>query len=119
MATSDGALEHILDLLGPGEPEAKRMFGGLGIFHRGLMFALMDDDTLYMKVDDLTLADYEAEGSGPFTVVMRGKETTMGYREIPANVLEDHDRLIDWANKAIDVALRADAAKPASKRKIK
>ena len=119
MATSDGALEHILDLLAGVEPEAKRMFGGLGIFHRGLMVALMDDDTLYLKVDDLNRADYEAEGSGPFTVTMRGKETTMGYREIPANVLEDPDRLIEWANKAIDVALRADAAKPKSKRKIK
>jgi DNA transformation protein len=94
MATSDGALEHILDLLEPVEPEAKRMFGGLGIFHRGLMFALMEDDTLYMKVDDLNLADHEAEGSGPFTVVMRGKETTMGYRDILANVLENPDRLI-------------------------
>ena len=119
MVTSDGALEHIMDLLGAVEPEAKRMFGGLGIFHRGLMFALMDDDTLYMKVDAVNLADYEAEGSGPFTVVMRGKETTMGYREIPANVLEDPDRLIEWANKAIDVSLRADAAKPKSKRKFK
>ena len=85
MVTSDGALEHILDLLAEVEPESKRMFGGLGIFHRGLMFALMDDDTLYMKVDDLNRPDYEAEGSGPFTVVMRGKETTMGYREIPAS----------------------------------
>ena len=32
MATSDGALKHILDLLGPVEPEAKRMLGGLNIF---------------------------------------------------------------------------------------
>ena len=119
MVTSDGALEHILDLLAEVEPEAKRMFGSWGIFHRGLMFALMDDDTLYMKVDDLNRPDYEAEGSGPFTVVMRGKETTMGYREIPANVLEDPVRMIEWANKAIDAALRADAAKPKSKRKIK
>ena len=119
MGTSDGALEHILDLLGPVEPEAKRMFGGLGIFRRGLMFALMDDNTLYMKVYDLNRADYEAKGSGPFVVVMRGKETSIGYREIPSNVVEDPDRLIKWANKAIDVALRADAAKPVSKKKIK
>ena len=32
MVTSDGALEHILDLLAEVEPESKRMFGGLGIF---------------------------------------------------------------------------------------
>ena len=83
------------------------------------MFALMDDDTLYMKVDDLNRADYEAKDSGPFVVVMRGKETSIGYREIPSNVVENPDHLIEWANKAIDVALRADAAKPVSKRKIK
>jgi TfoX/Sxy family transcriptional regulator of competence genes len=44
---------------------------------------------------------------------------TIGYREISANFLEDPDRLIEWANKAIDVVLRTDAAKPVSKRKIK
>jgi DNA transformation protein len=119
MATCDGALEYIMDLLGPVEPEAKRMFGGLGIFHRGLIFALMGDYTLYMKVDDLNRADFEAEGSGPFSIAMKGKEMTMSYYEVPADVLEDPDILNEWANKAIDLSLRADAAKPVSKQKIK
>lgn len=119
MATSNESVDHVLDLLAEVAPAAKRMFGGLGIFHRGLMFALMDEDTLYMKVDDENRPAFEAEGSGPFSIVMKGKEMTMGYYEVPASVLDDADRLTEWAKTAIDVAQRADAAKPKSKRKFK
>ena len=28
------------------------MFGGLGVFRRGIMFALVADDVLYMKADE-------------------------------------------------------------------
>ena len=118
MATSNESVDHIMDLLAEVEPQAKRMFGGLGIFHRGLMFALMDQDTLYMKVDDENRPAFEAEGSGPFSIVMKGKEMTMGYYEVPASVLDEPDRLTEWAKNAIDVALRADAVKPKSKRKL-
>ena len=43
---------HIADLLEPlGYCEARRMFGGYGIFHQGLMFRLMANDSLYLKAD--------------------------------------------------------------------
>ena len=119
MAATNESVDHILGLLAEVEPVAKRMFGGLGIFHQGLMFALMDEDTLYMKVDDENRPAYEAEGSEPFSVTMRGREMTMGYYEVPASVLDEPGRLTEWAKTAIDVAKRADAAKPKSKRKFK
>ena len=34
-----------------GSVEPRRMFGGYGIFHKGLMFALVADNALYLKAD--------------------------------------------------------------------
>ncbi len=42
MSVSRAFLQHALDLLGPGGPvQARSMFGGFGLFHRGAMFALL------------------------------------------------------------------------------
>jgi DNA transformation protein len=43
---------HIVDLLDAfGAVEAKRMFGGFGIFHQGLIIGLVADGSLYLKAD--------------------------------------------------------------------
>ncbi len=48
---SDSAfVAHVLDLLRPlGGVVARRMFGAYGLFRRGVMFALIDDDVLYLR----------------------------------------------------------------------
>ena len=63
-----GFTDFVLDLLGPlGGVTARRMFGGGGLFRDGLMFAIIDDDTLFMKVDDGNRPAYLAAGARPFT----------------------------------------------------
>ena len=37
--------------------QLRRMFGGYGIFYKRLMFALVADDTLYLKAD-ATISPY-------------------------------------------------------------
>ena len=85
---------------------ARNMFGGVGIYGEELFFALIDDDTLYFKVDDSNLADFEARGMGPFQPYGEGGET-MGYYRVPDDLLEDVEVLGQWAEKAILVARRA------------
>jgi len=85
---------------------SRRMFGGVGIYSDALFFALMDDDTLYLKVDDSNRGDFEALGLGPFRPFGEGGEA-MQYYPVPADVLEAPDALGLWANKAVDVARRA------------
>jgi DNA transformation protein len=84
----------------------KSMFGGVGIYADDLFFALIDDDTLYFKVDDSNRPDYEARGRGPFRPYGEGGEV-MQYYEVPVDLLEDPEALRPWAEKAIDVARRA------------
>lgn len=93
---------------------AKRMFGGVGVYHAGACFALMDDDALWLKVDADTQPDFEARGMGPFLPFGPGGPS-MQYWQLPEDVLEDVDALRLWCDKAIAVARRARkkrAAKP-------
>jgi DNA transformation protein len=87
------------------------MFGGVGIYAGELFFALIADDTLYLKVDDTNRADFEARGMGPFRPYGEGGEV-MQYYQIPDDVLEDPDALRPWAEQAIAVAGRKKAGRP-------
>src|SRR6266540_5910062 len=84
---------------------ARSMFGGVGIYSGDLFFALIADDTLYLKVDDSNRADFEALGMGPFRPYGEGGEV-MQYYQAAADLLEDPEALRPWAEKAIAVAGR-------------
>jgi DNA transformation protein len=104
MAVSEEFLEYVLDQLSTwGEVQAKRMFGGAGLYYQGKMFGLIADDVAYLKVGDLNRDDFNQAGSHPFQPY-RNKKTTMPYWEIPGEVLEDRDELARWAEKAFAVA---------------
>ncbi len=89
---------------------SRKMFGGVGVYADGLFFALMDDGTLYLKVDDTNRGDFESRGLGPFQPFGEGGET-MQYYPVPEEVLEAPDELRLWAHRALDVARRARARK--------
>ena len=82
------------------------MFGGVGIYAAELFFALLDDDTLYFKVDDGTRPQFEDRGMAPFRPYGEDGEV-MGYYEVPADVLEDPEELRAWVEAALGVARRA------------
>lgn len=106
MSVSPEYRDYVLEQLARVTPVTSRsMFGGVGIYADGLFFALMDDDNLYLKVDDGNRGDFEAIGSEPFRPF--GDERAMQYYELPADVLEDVDALRGWVEGALDVARRA------------
>ena len=108
MAVSPTFRTYVLDQLGRVAPDirARGMFGGVGIYSGELFFALIDDDTLYLKVDDGNRADFEAIGMGPFRPFGEDGEV-MQYYVLPAELLEGGEQLGSWVEKAIDVARRA------------
>jgi DNA transformation protein len=106
MSVSNEYLEYVVDQLGRvGAVTHRRMFGGVGLYLDGLFFALIDDDTLYFKVDDETRDRYLKARSKPFQPY--GEESySMGYYQVPADILEDDERLRVWATEAAGVAAR-------------
>ncbi|HWE46421.1 MAG TPA: TfoX/Sxy family protein [Caulobacteraceae bacterium] len=119
MALSAGFIDSLKDALGflPGL-EVKRMFGGAGVYTAGLMFALADDDQLWLKADADNLSAFEAEGLPEFVYVTRdGERMSMSYRQAPEAVYEDRDVARRWCQLGMDAALRAKARKGAKKKK--
>jgi DNA transformation protein and related proteins len=97
-------VRYVLELLQSFEVTARGMFGGYGLYRRGLIFAIIADDQLYLKADATTQGEFEAAGSEPFTYESRGRLTRMSYWLVPAQVLDDEDALCTWAEKAYKVA---------------
>ena len=105
MAVSPSYKVLVIDLLNRVLPNvrARSMFGGVGVYSGDLFFALIDDDTLYFKVDGSNRPDFEARGMAPFRPFGDAGET-MQYYQVPEEVLEDPDTLRTWAEKALAVA---------------
>lgn len=107
MSVTPSFRTFVLEQLGRVLPDirARNMFGGVGLYSGVLFFALIDDDTLYFKVDDATRGDFEARGMGPFRPTGSGGEV-MQYYEVPSDLLEEPDALRAWAERALAVAAR-------------
>lgn len=105
MAVS-GYANYILDLLLPlGNMKARKMFGGFGIYKNGIFFALIINNILYFKVDDTNQSDYESFGSKPFTYTNKNEKlVSMSYWEVPIDILENHDAIAKWVEKAVQAA---------------
>jgi DNA transformation protein len=118
MADSAGYQAFVLDQLRRVLPtvRAKRMFGGVGLYAEELFFALIDDDVLYLKVDDETRPDFERRGLRPFQPFGEGS-AAMQYYQLPEDLLEDPEALRPWAEGAVAVARRAKRKKGSSRKR--
>lgn len=116
MSVSPDYLAYVIDQFAPfAKLVSRRMFGGVGLYADGLFFGLLDDDTLYLKVDDTNRDDYVSRGCQPFRPLKNDPDAySMSYFQVPQDILEDPDMLRLWARKSLAVALSA-AAKPKKK----
>lgn len=113
MTAGSDFVDRVLGLLLPlGPVRARRMFGGWGVYHEDVMFALIAADRLYLKVDGETDARFAAAGGAPFTYARRdGPRVVMSYREAPAGALAGPAALLPWAELGLQAARRARAAR--------
>lgn len=96
---------QVIERLAPlGEVTSRKMFGGVGFFLEGVMFAkLTGRGLLYFRVDDSNRGAYEAHGTDAFHSV--DKKKSMPYYEVPKAVVEDDEAFIEWARVAHGVAV--------------
>jgi DNA transformation protein and related proteins len=96
--------QFVLDQLEElGEVTPRSMFGGVGLYHRGVFFGLIAGDVLYLKVGESNRQDYVSMGMRPFKPYPH-RSGTMQYYEVPLNVLESPPELAQWARRALAVA---------------
>jgi DNA transformation protein and related proteins len=102
-------LHEAFQLFGP--VTIRRMFGGHGVYRDGLMFALVHEDTLYLKTDAQSVAYFEARSLPAFSFRKNDRLIATSYYQAPAEILEDRTEAAVWARRAFEVALRKQASK--------
>ena len=114
LKVSDAFRDFVLDQLDRlGDVAPKAMFGGVGLYCRGLFFGILARDVLYLKVDDRNRPDYERAGMRPFKPYP-DRSGTMQYYAVPVDVLESAPDLVEWARKSVAAAgTRPERARPA------
>jgi len=86
--------------------EARRMFGGHGLYQDEIFFGIIHKGRLYFKIDEKTVAEYRKWKMKPFRP--NAKQALQTYYEVPVAIIEDGDRLFEWAEAAIRCRKKTD-----------
>jgi len=98
MAT-DSFVEFLLDQLSDlPNIRSRKMFGGHGIYLDDAFFAIVHKGEAYFLTDEETRPAYEQRGATPFRPTPR--QTLGNYLLVPQDILEDRERLVEWARLA-------------------
>jgi DNA transformation protein len=99
MVAGTGFKEFVADqLAGLRGVVFRRMFGGYGIYRGPVFFGILYKGRLYFKTTESTRPRYAAAGMKPFKPT--AKQTLKTYYEVPADVIEDAEALVEWAQEA-------------------
>jgi DNA transformation protein len=121
VAVSAGQIAFAEELFAELGCRARRMFGGAGLYAEGVMFAMIDDsETIRLKADANLAAELEAEGCAEWVYTYpsgpkAGQSIAMGYWSLPDAAMDEPAAAAEWGRRALAVALRAQAGKPARK----
>lgn len=99
-----------------GEVRSRRMFGGYGIYHGGLMIGLVADGVLYLKVDSETVPAFSKAGSVQFEYSKNGKSMNMSYFSAPVEIFDESEQAKAWVAMAYGAAQRSRRRSAARKR---
>jgi DNA transformation protein len=80
--------------------EARRMFGGYGVYQDETFFGIVHKGCLYFKVDESTVGEYRKHKMKPFRP--NARQTLKSYYRVPVDIVEAADELAAWAAKAVN-----------------
>ena len=102
----NATIEEMFEGLGP--VSIRRMFGGKGIYHQGLIVGIELRDEMLLKADEVSAPEFEEAGARQW--VYENKEKTpvaMPYWSIPEDAFDDPDIMAKWVRLAYEAAMRA------------
>jgi DNA transformation protein and related proteins len=108
-------LKEVFEQFGSIQP--RRMFGGYGLFHKGLMFGLVADEVLYLKADETVAQYFQERGLGQFHYEKNGQTIKMAYYTAPEDIFDDPEKAKSWAVRSYEAAVRSKKPVKNTKRK--
>ena len=97
-------LQYVLDIFNPlGKLHTKTLFGGNAILKNNITFAMVFDGSIYLKTNKDTVKKYLDLNSKPLSYKKNNKKINLRYYEIPVEIIDDEDQLIDWAIEATEI----------------
>ena len=111
MVASATFAEFLREQLAPlGAITMRRMFAKTGVFCEGVMFGMVTDNTLYLRVDDHNRAVFkETEAFPPLNYEKKGSTIDLSFWRAPERLFDEPDELIAWARAALAAAHRVAA----------
>jgi DNA transformation protein len=104
IAVSDEQIAFVHDLFeSVGSLTTRKMFGGLGIYADGVIFALvMSEGQLRLKGAGNMVETFDAEGWDRWTYTRKdGAASSMPYWTMPERLLDDPEEASAWARRAL------------------
>lgn len=123
MVASDSFAEFLREQLAPlGVVTLRRMFGKTGVFCGGVMFGMVTDNMLYLRVDAHNREAFqEAASHPPLNYAKKGEMIDLSFWRAPERLFDEPDELVEWARVALAAARRVAAKRnpPAGRRRKK
>jgi DNA transformation protein len=123
MVASESFAEFLREQLAPlGGITMRRMFGKTGVFCDGVMFGMVTDNTLYLRVDDESRETFkEAEAYPPLNYAKGGGTIDLSFWRTPERLFDEPEEFVAWARAALAAAHRVAAIREraAPKRKAR
>jgi len=113
MVASASFAEFLRDQLTPlGRVTMRCMFGKTGVFCDGVMFGMVTEDTLYLRVDDHNRVIFkEAAAFPPLNYKKKGSTIDLAFWRVPERLIDEPDELVAWARAALAAARRVAASR--------
>ncbi len=111
MVASDSFGEFLCEQLAPlGRVTLRRMFGKTGVFCDGVMFGMVTENMLYLRVDGQNRAAFEeARSSPPLNYRKKGETIDLSFWRAPERLFDEPEELVEWARLALAAARRVAA----------
>lgn len=121
MDRGDSFADFLGEQLAPlGHLTMRRMFGKTGVFCHGLMFGMLSDDTLYLRVDDQNRGVFkEAASTVPLNYEKAGRSIDLSFWAVPERLLDEPEELVIWGRAALEAARRVAARRKRPVRRSK
>ncbi len=98
---------------GLGEITVRRMFGGQGVYHGGLIVGIVFEGEVLLKADAVSAPTFESAGARRWVYSGQGEKTVgMPYWTIPDDAYDDQDQMAQWVRLAYEAALRSPPKTP-------